>query len=635
MAKWKGPFTVTKIPNRFQIEYLDGSVTQLTHISYAKKYIERCHYTEQVGIPCQTKGSRRRPRARMARLRLIACTGNRRIRRVVTSIKNIQEKWPVHSGRIHVRILGEAKDLPSDLQAVVEVTGPDNCIEGSVLVDLCRQRSGRRGNGCGAPRTSEELPMPMASSPTPPKLPAVQVRQYSWRHDQRKNECLYDKRREFVGASKQTNHVSLLLPQQAPLVSRAHLMSVVRKVEKSERSKGKLPQDFIIKCLPQNRGKNIMSLLYSRQKSKGEDQQCSVICDNTERRKSEINQLVHVSQYSNNIYTLKPSETRKEQGEVKFKRPGSANCQHTGDVISDGINQGVDVNRPGARKHYAPKKHSFVHTKEFLKSTLSMCRQTFTQMAVMLAVIINILGGGLNMKLPNLICTSGLAWVVCQECESGNNSNSAHPLVAISFLDYPILAILQESTAAIINISKGLCSHIRKVMFLNHSKQLTRCVKVLQDTIIRGVTILPYYYATHAPIPFTRNVSAGKHVDAYIFPSTDFCASRVDYLDTYTVNLESDYNFTVFYNLIYIYTFYHSWMSCNWATYPKVSLYTLVYFSLNWIVSVIRIHDKYQSLILIRLALQKRPVPEFNVYYSTFDRIEEVGDLWCPPGMGV
>ena len=34
MAKWKGPFTVTKIPNRFQIEYLDGSVTQLTHISY-------------------------------------------------------------------------------------------------------------------------------------------------------------------------------------------------------------------------------------------------------------------------------------------------------------------------------------------------------------------------------------------------------------------------------------------------------------------------------------------------------------------------------------------------------------------------------------------------------------------------
>ena len=207
----------------------------------------------------------------MARLRLIADTGSRRMRRVMNSIKNIQDKWPVHSGRILVRILGEAKDLPSDLQAVVEATGPDNCIEGSVLVDLCRQRSDWRGSGCDAPRTFEELPMPMASSNRPPTLPAVQVRQYSWRHDARQNECLYDKRREFVGASKQTNHVSLLLPQQAPLVSRAHLMSVVRKVEKSERSKGKLLKDFVIKCLPQSRGKNITSLLHSRQKSEGED----------------------------------------------------------------------------------------------------------------------------------------------------------------------------------------------------------------------------------------------------------------------------------------------------------------------------------------------------------------------------
>ena len=42
MAKWKGPFTVTKIPTRFQVEYLDDDITRLTHISYAKKYNERC-----------------------------------------------------------------------------------------------------------------------------------------------------------------------------------------------------------------------------------------------------------------------------------------------------------------------------------------------------------------------------------------------------------------------------------------------------------------------------------------------------------------------------------------------------------------------------------------------------------------
>ena len=80
-------------------------------------------------------------------------------------------------------------------------------------------------------------------------------------------------------------------------------------------------------------------------------------------------------------------------------------------------------------------------------------------------------------------------------------------------------------------------------------------MKVLQNTIIRGVTILPYYYATRESTTFTRNVSAGKHVDAYIFPSADFCASCVYCLDIYTVNIESDYNFTVFYNLRYIYIY--------------------------------------------------------------------------------
>ena len=324
------------------------------------------------------------------------------------------------------------------------------------------------------------------------------------------------------------------------------------------------------------------------------------------------------------IRTLKPLKTKKEERKLKFKRPGAMNCQNHSDVIVSGVivtelDSDViirDANKPVARKRYAPKKHSLVHTKEFLKSTLSMSSQTFTKVALMLGVVLSILGGGLNIKLPRWICTSGLASVVCQECESGNNSNSARPLS---------LAILRESAAAIIDISKGLCSCISKVMFLNDSKQLTGSMKILQNTIRRGVTILsnrspssmlaspraPYRchdYSTCSPTTFAKNVLAGKHLDAYIFPSADFCASRVYYLDIYTVNLESDVNFTVFYDLIYlyIYTFYCSWSSCNWATYPRVILYTLAYFSLNSIVSVIRIHDTYQSLILIGLALTEK-----------------------------
>ena len=57
---------------------------------------------------------------------------------------------------------------------------------------------------------------------------------------------------------------------------------------------------------------------------------------------------------------------------------------------------------------------------------------------------------------------------------------------------------------------------------------------------------------------------------------------------------------------IYIYTFYRSWSSCTWAIYPRAILYTLAYFSLNSVILVIRIHDKYQSLILIGLALTEK-----------------------------
>ena len=77
----------------------------------------------------------------MACLRLILGSGRRKMRRVVNSLDTIQDKWPIHAGRIRVRILCEEKDLPADLRAVVEALDPDKCIENNDLVDLCRQRS--------------------------------------------------------------------------------------------------------------------------------------------------------------------------------------------------------------------------------------------------------------------------------------------------------------------------------------------------------------------------------------------------------------------------------------------------------------------------------------------------------------
>ena len=263
------------------------------------------------------------------------------------------------------------------------------------------------------------------------------------------------------------------------------------------------------------------------------------------------------------IRTLKPLKTRMKKEELKFKRPGSTNCRNHSDIMVSGVIatkldsdvtiRDIEVNKPIARKRYA-QKHSFVSKKGFLKSSLRVCSRTFTKVALMLAIVISILGGLFNIKLPERKSTIG----------TSSRLSPSEPRVILCFHGYSALSILRESAAAIIGISEGLCSCIHKVMFSNNSKQLTRCMKVLQNTIICGVTICtnhspssmlklfaPYCYATRAPTTFGKNVLAGKHFNTYIFPSADFCTSRVDYLDTYTVNLDSDDNFTVFRDLIY------------------------------------------------------------------------------------
>ena len=115
-------------------------------------------------------------------------------------------------------------------------------------------------------------------------------------------------------------------------------------------------------------------------------------------------------------------------------------------------------------------------------------------------------------------------------------------------------------------------------------------------------------YATCELATFAkRTFLAGKRLVTYIFLFVDFWASHVYYFDAYTVNLELDDNFKVFFDLVYlyIYLFYRSWSFCNSATYPEailVNICTLVYFSSKVIVLIIKSHDKYQSLILIGLA---------------------------------
>ena len=143
------------------------------------------------------------------------------------------------------------------------------------------------------------------------------------------------------------------------------------------------------------------SLLLPGQKSEGGSQQYSVV---REYSNSEISLFGHIYQHTNDKYTVKCLKAGKKEREAEFKPLGSTNYDDIGsDVIVTESNGDVtrrDINKPIARKRFA-QKHSFVSKKGFIKSSLRVCNRTFTKIALMLAIVISILGGLFNIKLPN------------------------------------------------------------------------------------------------------------------------------------------------------------------------------------------------------------------------------------------
>ena len=284
----------------------------------------------------------------------------------MSSLKVIREQWPVCSGYLRVKILGERKNLTLELQAVVEAADGDGWIEGSVLVDLCVQRSGQRGSSCDAPSASDELPLPMAAPLPSPTLSAVQVRQYSFRSFSKEN--VSDIRREFVGPNIRNNHNSSVLPQQEPRVARVRLLNVVRKVGRSERLKGKQIKETIVKDLHKNCEKTMTSSCHSRQNSESDHPSYSVILDDRERENIEISNM---SPSENDRSTLTQLKSKEKVGKGRFKYPESLNYDVMADddiSNSDVINLDDNINKPVARKRYVRRERSFIPRIEFFKT---------------------------------------------------------------------------------------------------------------------------------------------------------------------------------------------------------------------------------------------------------------------------
>ena len=184
------------------------------------------------------------------------------------------------------------------------------------MVDLCMQRSDKRGSGCDVPNKGEKLPRsadgslgaskgfptPLTSSLMPPKPPRSKVREYAW--------C--------------RNEICMLIRQLKP--------SETKKEKENHRKGGEVTAPHLIyekamtSLSPYEKAmtslspyeKAMTSLSLSHQKSEGENQQDSGY---TDRRKLGTDQIIPIYQCKTSMYSVNPSESRKEQQENQLKVP--------------------------------------------------------------------------------------------------------------------------------------------------------------------------------------------------------------------------------------------------------------------------------------------------------------------------
>ena len=358
------------------------------------------------------------------------------------------------------------------------------------------------------------------------------------------------------------------------------------------------------------------SLLLPSRRLEGENTSYSVKC-------SGISLVNHEYTHINDEYTLErlKVQEKEREGEWMFKSQESTNCQgaesrHPGsttyDAMGDALNSDVttrvpDVNRLIARKRYVPRKRSLMYSVGSFERSLRACSRTITFIVLLLAIIINVLGGLINIRLYGRKSTVG--------------TSASLPLFEYSMSNScrdSFLSILCKFSANILGIDEELWPCVIIETNWKDNKRLKRRREVLHNARIQDEGGYGHTGYSHSSLgchgyemPFCKRSPeqflAGKRLIIYIFLFAAFWASSMFYLDTYSVNLELNDNFKVFYDHIYLYIYdvYRSWVSYNWATYPEaisVKTYTLVYFSSKVILLMIKSHDKYQSIILIGLA---------------------------------
>ena len=396
-----------------------------------------------------------------------------------------------------------------------------------------------RGSGCDATGASKELPLPVASPPSSPMQPAVQVRQYSFRPFS-KERNVSDIRREYVHLNVRNNHNFSVLPRQEPHVARVSLLDVVRKVGRSERLKGKQITETTIKDLHNNREKVMTSSYPSRQNSECNHPPYFVLSDN---RKHGGMKIDNISPSENARSTLTQLKGKEKVGKGKCQNHGHSNYDVTeNDRISsnDVTNLGENVNKLVAKKRHRRVGRSFITRTGVFEYMGSIYNQMYINLAFILVILTSVIKKTITINSPKQLRIAGLPSARRQE-RVKNNSHAAH-------LFHPRLL----RTIMIVGFCIESSSYILKVIFGKQKQRITRDRAVFKNTLISNGTILTP--ATAPPcccISLLKNIYqgtflAGKYLKVIIFLFAALYASYPNYFIIYAINLDSAISFTAF-----------------------------------------------------------------------------------------
>ena len=547
MAKWKGPFTVTKIPNRFQIEYLDGTITRLTHISYVKKYNERCQFAKQVGMPRPRRVSREKPWVRMARLRLTA---------------------------------GKIPETPIILES-----------------------------GCDTPEEAAELPVLHLPSPGPSIMPVGQVRQFSWRYFDKHG--LSDVRQKPRKNNKRINSGSLFLSSQAPLVSKVRLLRVTRKIGQQERVKGEKISVSLFKSLSEGernvtsssipaKSKRDKNVLHSIKYNAGEENNSlkhlykdnKHVIDNCELQEGEKERETLYTGRLSHDEIIASSEVTSSNSHVTRKAVSAPA------VLSvEGLSSLV------ARKRFLPTEYSALSLIDNFRKRWMAFKGFVSILAIRLAIILGI-GNGI-MKISR--CEGKRRIGTSMECISSERLRNVRISFPFSIFIECLITIL-IFRRKFFNYGRKYLVWGRDKIDMKGRRRLRSFISrpMLGLRNLRLGNPFPKTFMLRIG-NILETFMARERFEIYLSPFSDRCASCHIQLGLFKLNREIRNRFKDIYEYIYLYIYIRcsDLVSYKLASYPGVfaiKLYTLVYFSPKVMLLVRKSYYKNQCINLIGLA---------------------------------